>query len=298
MTYNEKHFEPELNTKLIKKLKSLQQWQNQVLEYLIEYLVASNDQQQLKHCEAFLHLLAKIRFNLESANLLLPTMYDDYRFKTSINLIYRAIIDDIINSYYLFCTVALADPEQKALYNELNILHKEFIKSMIIGVNADREFEKFIDTIKEKISTPDIDVEAEFKMANPELVEEEGNWKKNRDIRLTTHPDFLPLFNQGNSNSIISETKKLEFIKNRGVKTHHNIEALFKYLSQYQHFSPKAHDLLNTHIEFDIEIYQRSLGELVMLLNQLLAFLELKNKDEIQKTWDTLAPLVFNSFAE
>ena len=58
------------------------------------------------------------------------------------------------------------------------------------------------------------------------------------------------------------------------------------------------HDLLNTHIKFDIEIYQRSLGELVMLLNQLLAFLELKNKEEIEKHWDTLAPLVFNSFSE
>ncbi len=298
MTYNAKHFSAELNIKLSAKLDALQLWQNHVLEFLIKYLVASNYQQQLSHCDSFLQLLAKMRFNLESANLLLPAMNDDYRFKTSINLLYRAIIDDVINSYYLFCTVALADLEQHALNNELSIFHKEFILSTIKGINADREFEKFIDTIKNVQSTADIDVEEEFKTANPELLNTDRKWKKNKDIRASTHPDFLPLFNQGTSNTFISESKKLEFIKVRGVTTHHNLEAIFKYLSQYQHFSPKAHDLLNAHIEIDIEMYQRTLGELVMLLNQLLAFLVLKDKEGIKKYWDALAPLVFNSFAE
>jgi hypothetical protein len=31
-------------------------------------------------------------------------------FEMPNNLSYRTIIDDIINTYYLFCTVALADP--------------------------------------------------------------------------------------------------------------------------------------------------------------------------------------------
>jgi hypothetical protein len=106
------------------------------------------------------------------------------------------------------------------------------------------------------------------------------------------------MFNQGNSNSFISETKKLEFIAVRGVATHRNIEAIFKYLSQYQHFSPKAHDLLNSHIEVDILYYQRTLGELVMLLDQLLVFLVLKDQVEIKSYWDALAPMVFDSFAE
>ncbi|RYE37022.1 MAG: hypothetical protein EOP42_01170 [Sphingobacteriaceae bacterium] len=135
MSYNKTFFEPQLNERLHKKLDSLLLWQNHSLDFLIDYLVASNGQQQLKHCECFLQLLAKIRFNLEGVNKVLPLLYDDYRFKTSVNVIYRTIIDDIINSYYLFGTVNLADNEQLALTNELNILHKEFLISNLSSIN-------------------------------------------------------------------------------------------------------------------------------------------------------------------
>jgi hypothetical protein len=298
MTYNEKHFSTELNQRLNKKLQDLQLWQNHTLEFLIEFLMASNDQSQLTHCEAFLHLLAKIRFNLESAGTLLPMMSGDYRFKTSVNLLYRSIIDDIINGYYLFGVVNTADAQQIALANELNILHKEYIQSMIKGVKADFEFEKFVDELNEKKVAIPPDVEKDFKDANPELVDNTGAWKKNADIRTTSNIFFINMLNQGKNNSFISETKKLEFIKARGVPTYHNIEALFKYLSQYQHYSPKMHDFLNSHIEFDLAIYQRCLGELLMYLDQLLMFVELKNKPNIKNYWDQLAPNVFNSFSD
>lgn len=300
MNYNERFFEPELNERLSKKLGKLVLWQNHALDYLIDYLLASNGQKQLEHCECFLQLLAKIRFNIEAANTLLPMLYDDYRFKTSINVIYRTIIDDVINSYYLFGTINLKDKQQQALYNELNILHKEFLISSVTGIDSDREFEKFINGLKEVDSGADIDVKAEFMVANPELFNENGNWKKNSDIRLTTLPYFINLFDQTNDSpkAFISESKKLEFIKKRGILTHHNITAIFKYLSQYQHFSPKAHDLLNSHIEYDIEIYQRCLGEVVMLLNQLLQFLELKGKDDLKKHWIDLSKSVFDSSSE
>jgi hypothetical protein len=75
----------------------------------------------------------------------------------------------------------------------------------------------------------------------------------------------------------------LEFIESRGVVTHDNIKALFKYFSKYQHFSSKAHDFLLHHIEVDIIFYQCTLGELVMLLDQLMVFLELSNKTELKK---------------
>ncbi len=298
MNFNEKHFKSELNEQLDKKLKALHLWQQHTLEFLIQYLLASNKQQQLAHCDAFLHLLAKIRFNLESAVALLPSMSGDYRFKTSVNVLYRAIIDDIINAYYLFGVVNLADPQQIALANELNILHKEYIQSMIKGVNADFAFEEFVDGLKQAPPSVKPDVEQDFKDANPELVDTNGGWKKNWEIRATSNQFFIDMLNQGKSNSFISETKKLEFIKARGITTHHNIEACFKYLSQYQHYSPKMHDFLNTHIEFDIVIYQRCLGELLMLLDQLLQFIVLKDNAAIKSYWDQLAPNVFNSFSD
>jgi len=298
MTYNEKHFEKDLNQHLNNRLQSLTVWQNHTLDFLIRYLLASNEKEQLPHCNAFLHILVKIRFNLESVGFLLPLMFDDYRYKTSVNLIYRSLVDDIINSYYLFCTIVLDDPDQHALDNELSILHKEYVLSVIKGIKADFEFEKFVDELKDAPHGHEINVEEEFKQANPDLVGIDGNWKKNQEIRATTHPILSKELNQGKSNIFISESKKLEFIRKRGVQTHHNIEALFKYLSQYQHFSPKAHDLLNSHIEFDINVYQRCLGELLMLLDQLMQFLELHQKAELKEEWDALAPLVFDSFSD
>ena len=82
MTYNEAHFQSELNQQLSGKLDSLLVWQDHVVGYMVKYLVACNGQTQLNSCAAFLHLLAKIRFNLDAANHLLPFLYGDYRFKT------------------------------------------------------------------------------------------------------------------------------------------------------------------------------------------------------------------------
>jgi hypothetical protein len=109
----------------------------------------------------------------------------------------------------------LAAPEQHALSNELNVFHKKFILSSIKGINSDREFEKFIDGLNEVESSPDIDVENEFKVANPELFTATGAWKKNSEIRATISPYFITMFNQsdGNPKSFLSEAKKIEFIK-------------------------------------------------------------------------------------
>lgn len=300
MSYNKTFFQADINLKLKSKLDLLLLWQKHVLDFLIKYIIAANGVQQLTNFNCFLQLLAKIRFNLEATNALIPFLYDDYRFKTSINLLYRSIIDDVINAYYLFGTVALGDPDQQALTNELLILHKEFLLSSIKLVNHDREFEKFIDNIKQIASTPDIDVENEVKIENPELFNSKGEWKTNREIRSTTNSYFINLFNQDDRHAkiFITEGKKLEFVKSIGVDTHHNIAAIFKYLSQYQHFSPRSHDLLNSHIEYDIEIYRRCLGEVTMLLNQLFKILELNNKDDLKVHWDALARAVFDSFSD
>lgn len=297
MSYNEIHFDDELNNRLYQRLRNLKLGQDRVLDFLKRYLLASNDKKQLKHCDAFLQLLVKMRFNLESVNLLLPIMFDDYRFKTSINLIYRGIIDDIINSYYLFGTVALADPDQIALNNELTILHKEFILSSIRGIKAGQKFNQYVESLNGSVNTNNINITKQFKKLNPEITDANGNWKKNKELRESSNPYFINLLDQGDSNGFISETTKLKFIKARGIKTHDNLEALFKYLSQYQHFSPKAHSLLLNHIEYDIVIYQHCVGELVMLLDQLLQFLELKGKSIIKKEWDDLAPYIFKSFS-
>jgi len=296
MSYNDVHFDSALNAKLKDRLSNLQQWQDYVIEYLAQYLVASSSQAQTIGCDAFLQLLAKIRFNLDSTNVLLPKMYEDYRYKTSINVLYRAMVDDIINSYYLWGTVVINDINQYALRNELNILHKEFIMSVIEGITSEQQFRTFLDTLNNTTPSPVTNVEEEFKKGNPELIDQKGDWKKNSEIRATTHTNILKLLNQKNNSAFISEKKKLEFLKARGVPWHDELMSLFKYLSQYQHFSPRAHDLLNSHIDQDITIYQHTLGQLLMLLHELFPILKLNNKEELDTHLKLLGEKMINSF--
>ncbi len=300
MTYNENFFDAALNKRLKDRLDTLIPWQDQVVKYMMNYLVDTKDQQQLKGCDCFIHIVAKIRFNLEAATSLFSFLYNDYRFKTSVNVLYRTIIDDIINSYYLFCTVALGDPDQNALINELNILHKEYIVSVLKGLESERQFEKILKTLKNEEIGVYEDYLDEFRKANPDLFNTDGNLKKNSEIRATTDPFFLKLYNQndGNPRSFISESKKLEFIAARNVGTESNIAAMYKYLSQYQHYSPKMRDYIQHHIEYDISIYQKSLGEILILLNQLFQFMKFNNKNNLETEWERLTPLVFNSFSE
>jgi hypothetical protein len=293
MTYNESFFDAALNKKLKDKLDKLILWQDQVVKYMMTYLVDTNGQEQLKGCDSFIHIVAKIRFNLEAATSLCNFLYSDYRFKTSVNVLYRTIIDDLINAYYLFCTVALGDPDQNALNNELNILHKEYIVSVLKGLESERKFEKILKTLKNEEIGEDEDYLDQFRKENADLFNNEG-------IRKTTNPFFTNLFNQndGNAKSFISEAKKLEFIAARNVGTESNIAAMYKYLSQYQHYSPKMRDYIQHHIEYDIGIYQKSLGEVLILLNQLFQFIKFNNKTNLEAEWERLTPLVFNSFAE
>lgn len=296
MSYNDEYFEGNLNTKLKSRLSNLLSWQSSLLDYMAKYLVASNHQQQKPGCDAFLKLLVKIRFNLDSANILLPRMYEDYRYKTSINVIYRTIIDDLINSYYLFCTVLTDEPQHHALINELNILHKEFILGVIDGIKSEQQFWTHLNTPNIKTQEPVSDVEEDFKKGNPDLVDQDGKWKNNSAIRATTHPGLLKLFNQRDNSTFISETKKLEFLKSSGVPWYGQLKSIFKFLSQYQHFSPRAHDLLNSHIEQDIAMYQHSLGQIMTLLGQLFPVLELRNKDELGRHLQSLGDSMIASF--
>ncbi|TSJ34923.1 hypothetical protein FO440_24100 [Mucilaginibacter corticis] len=296
MVYNDEHFEAELNIKLRKRLSILRFWQDELIRYLCRFLDETKDQRQRTGCEAFLKLLTKIRLNLDAANALMHLMNDDYRYKTSINVLYRTMVDDIINSYYLWGTVVMNDPEQQALRNELKILHKEFTVSVIDGIKAEQQFRAFVSTVKGDTPIAEVDVEAYFKKGNPDLVDRNGKWQTNADLRSTTHPDIKKQLNQHENCGFISEAKKLAFLKARDLPWHDELKSLFKYLSQYQHFSPQAHHLLTLHIDQDITIYQHTLGQLLMLMRQLFGVLEIKNKLVLDQELASIGKAMLDSF--
>ncbi|MBS1522465.1 MAG: hypothetical protein JST50_15805 [Bacteroidetes bacterium] len=300
MSYNETFFRPEDNARYLSKLNLQLVMQKRVLDFLIKNLIAANNQIQLEHCDCFLHLIAKIRINLESINSVLTFLYEDYRFKVSANLLYRSVVDDIITITYLIGFIKLDDPLQSALNNELNILHKEYLLSSIEAVKSEFEFQDLVNSYKNEPSIEKPDYIKEIKESNPELIDENFEWKRNEDIRKTTHLAFIDLMNQDGKKrkSFITEEKKLEFIKNRGFETHSQLRGLFKYYTQYQHYSPKTINLLNSHIDFDIVSYQNVLGNVVLTIDRLYDFINFENKESLKKEWEELSNIVFDSFKE
>lgn len=293
MNFNQYHFDPKLNEELEVQIENLINAQNVLLEYLIKYVLFTNQQQQIQYCECFIELLIKIRFNIEAALNLIPLLKEDYRFKTSVNVLYRSIIDDIINSNYLIKTVIISDSQQNTLYNELSIFHKEYSISTLNAMRSEISFSKrrhFSDII------PEIeDVNDQMSKANPEIFNSDGKPKKNSEIRISTDKSFTELIEQKENSfySFISETTKLKFIEVKGCITFDNMNSIFKYFSQYQHFSPKMHEWLLTDVGLDLTFYIRCLEELMLLLKELFTILNFIDKDALIKEWDAVSEFFY-----
>ena len=88
------HFKTEKLKLLVEEIDLAASFQNDTHRILTDLLLAAEGLDQPKHHEVFLKLFEKIRINLESALVLLPRLKEDYRSKTSVNLLYRSIIDD------------------------------------------------------------------------------------------------------------------------------------------------------------------------------------------------------------
>lgn len=281
----------------LEKISKLRHNHFEILEFLKKFLISANGEEQIIGCESLLQLIAKVRFNLESINILFPLLYNDSRYKISINVLYRVIVDDIINVCYLFGLINKADDKQNALNNELSIFHKEYLKSTIKALEASNDFENYLKSARNEKIEDLGNIEELIKKENPHLFNENGKWRTNSQIRKTTHIELIKLLNQGDS-SFISESKKLEFIRKRNFQTVDVLTALFKYYSQYQHYSPKAYELMNAPTDYDIGTYQRTVSEIIMVLKHLFQCLNLKNKVALESECDLLIERIFESFSE
>lgn len=76
----------------------------------------------------------------------------------------------------------------------------------------------------------------------------------------------------------ISEKQKLDFISEIGRSTD-ILKALFKYFSQFHHFTPKTHDLQNTDIEYELQCYRLVALEMMFTLSTLSKFIVFEDKE-------------------
>lgn len=292
MSYNVHHFASEKLVALVKEIDLIILLQDETLEVLIEVLLASNSHEQPPHHEVFLNILAKIRLNLGSCVQIMPTLKDDYRFKVSTNLLYRAIIDDLINLYYLHGFVLTNDSEQHSLNNELSILHKEFLMGCETIIKSEAGFKHYLrKTFKnDEEEIPKAETQSaitELRKANPEVYNrKEKRWKNGAEIRSSSHPVFQHRYPP--DRGFISESQKINFIKSSGFQRYDLLSYLFKYFSQHQHFSPKMHTAMLADNDYDVTCYQVTLMELTCCLAILLRVLEVNDKGHLDQQMHTL----------
>ena len=252
-----------------------------VLDSIIAFLKSTKSIPQAENFDSFIHLIIKMRFNIDAAHQLLPLLKGDYRFKTSINVLYRSSLDDTINIYYLLGFVLTDNAtkniseNQSSLGNELDILHRDFLKSACKIIEAEIESDKYYSKLNQIQYVAKSGNEGwmdEMIKANQHLFNSQKNaWKNNKEIRVSSKPLFKDIYPDGNS--AISETSKIEFIQKKGFERSFQLTQLFKYFSQFQHFSPKMHDFLLTTPENDLEYYHKMLVEILCVVfecNQIL----------------------------
>jgi hypothetical protein len=280
MNYNTEHFSPGRLSELRSELEMTIGLQDDTLELLIDILLAANDKTQVAHHNVFLNMFAKIRLNLGAAKAIMPLLYGDYRFKISANLLYRSVIDDLTNMYYLMSFVILPDENQLSLKNELDILHKDYVKGCEAILNSEAGFKNYLQGIfpDTENGTFDADVAIkELRDANPEIFDSvKDGYKTATEIRATSHPVFAGKYPIGNG--FITETKKIKFLEAGGFQRHDVLHYLFKYFSQFHHFSPQMHVTMLADNPYDIMCYRVTLMELACAMTIFLRILEVEHQ--------------------
>lgn len=286
MTYNEREFESQEIRSINHETDLLIKHQSLVLDFFRDFLESCDGKEVPEHHEVFVHLLVKIRFNIEAGITLVPELKDDARKKISINLIYRSMIDDIVNVYYLLGFITKAADTQISLKNELDILHKEFLMSCEHIFEAEIGINNYIYSLQgEEVPDP-VDVKSviqQMRADNPEVYDlEKGNYKNNKELRLLTMDQLKPFLKNTNHVNFLSESQKIIFIKARGFERHVIYTHLFKYFSQYQHYSPKMHQLNLSSALLDLRYYRWSILEALNAIGDVnirLGFSDIPKKD-------------------
>jgi hypothetical protein len=295
MNYNEK-FKIGYIIEFNKDLDFIHDIQSRILDFAIKVLTSVQDVEQNKNFECFIGLLGKVRTNIESINSLFHLLRKDVKFKISINLLYRCIVDDIINFVYLLLFIDTNDINQISLGNELNVFHKEFLVSIMDATKAklihDNEFS--ILTVKE---SEDAGESILYVIKNnPELIKENGKGAANAEIRKGTNHYFLEKLKKinGSNNLFLTEATKLSYIESSNFEHYNQLKYLFKYFSQFQHYTPESINLIHKNMDTDIYNYVNTVEEVLYVIQVSLTILNFENKEYIQNQFDELTKYIIS----
>ncbi|AMP98914.1 hypothetical protein AY601_2008 [Pedobacter cryoconitis] len=287
MNYNEYHFNSKQLAEMENEANKMIRNQQYIKEFLADFMDGTRSLEIPADYMTFLLLLFKIYFNLDVVAALLPALRTGVRQKISINLLFRSVMDDVINLYYLLGTVTRGSGRRISLKNELNVLHKEFLMSCeeIIRAEAKIQGYGYHDQHFKQSESPDVEATLlEMRGENPEVYDDGKNeYRKNKDIRTTSLASLKPLFEMTDYAGFLSEKQKVRFIAARGFSHSEMFTYLFKYFSQYQYYSPKAHEFHLSDALLDLKCYRWALMEVLNSIGEINRILSLNNTREMEQ---------------
>jgi hypothetical protein len=186
-------------------------------------------------------LAFRIRINLEASIPTIEKLDEDNNQFLPLAIIFRSIISDILTFCYLirFFNVDTDKNDQPSLMNELNILDKDFISSFLQAVQKEQTIPQYIPEIQFSKTQEQLQKDLEsFKQRFAHILID-GKVKSNKALRYTTlNKFFKTIKDRENPNGMLSESYKYDRILEEDFfKNFAPINTVFKYLSQYQHFS-------------------------------------------------------------
>lgn len=201
-----------------------------------------------KVCNDFMN---RSRINNEALVLLLEIYKNNDSLIQPIGLIVRSMLSDFLTSCYLMTFHDPKDSDEQSLKNELYILERDFLKSMLETIKLERSMHELNSSFKPVFANED---EYNEKLSsikklyhhlfqNDDINQEMKNIKELRD---TSDNKFFPLKDKfaNIGNGFMSEKYKFNRIKTHGFGEYSIAFIPFKYFSQFQHYSKKAIDML------------------------------------------------------
>ena len=196
----------------------------------------------------FLDILQRINYNLLGLSTLFIEFkkYNDIRF--TINLIFRSCLSEVLTGLYL----AHFTIDEDSFANEINVINLDYAKFrkflienevMLTNQNENKDIEEIINNLIKK-----------YIKDNSELFEklEKWNLKKPNILRETSNSDLF--IDNKHFKNVISDEIKSRVIKNDREELN-MVYILYRYFSQYHHYSFNGRSTLSFPIETDMRNY-------------------------------------------
>lgn len=214
-----------------------------------------------------LDLMMRINLSIRGLEELFPVYAHNKDMRHSINLIMRTVLSDILTGLYL----AQRYTDNKTFENEVKVMNLDFAKYSIFMYEHEHEmFGKTVDEVKVEMES----MLQKYKESNPDLFLAEENFRiiKPAEVRETSDPKFF--IDEAHRTKGLTEDNKYKSIKADSVIGRFStIYIVFRYFSQYQHYSFDGRKTLRINDEFDLHKYLYSIfiiNECVYMLLRLV----------------------------